>query len=156
MSDLKDDQQSSNGHSKEHNSEERPPVSYAGIVYGDIIYWGTLAGAFVVLLGSIITFTTTNNYIDPSYMLSSLLDGKDVNEIWQGAAGVGAVPNGHWYLSVLGTGNGLTMLGIAMGVFSVTPAIFASAYFLLKDGDKLFAAVAAVAGLITIFAMLPS
>jgi len=151
MSDLKDEQ----NNEQTQNSESRPAVSYAGIIYGDIIYWGTLAGAFVVLLGSIITFTTTNNYIDPSYMLSSLLDGKNVSEIWQGAEGIGAAPNGHWYLSVLGTGNGLTMLGIAMGVFSVTPAIFASAYFLLKDGDKMFASVAGIAGLITIFAMLP-
>ena len=151
MSDLKDNQ----SNNQEHNTEERPPVSYAGIVYGDIIYWGTLAGAFVVLLGSIITFATTNNYIDPSYMLSSLLDGHDVNQIWQNAEGIGAAPNGHWYLSVLTTGNGLTMLGIAMGVFSVTPAIFASAYYLMKDGDKLFAGVAAVAGLITVYAMMP-
>jgi len=152
MSDLKDDQPD-NRAIETGNTEKRPPVSYAGIVYGDIIYWGTLAGAFVVLLGSVITFTTTNNYLDPSYMLSSLLDGKSVAEIWQGAEGIGAAPDGHWYLTVLGTGNGLTMLGIAMGVFSVTPAIFASAYFLFTDGDKLFATVAAVAGLITIYAM---
>jgi len=148
MSDLKDDETS--------GTEERPPISQAGIIYGDIIYWGTLVGAFVVLLGSFVSFTTTNNYIDPSYMLSALLDGKDVHEIWQGATGVGAAPNGHWYLSVIGTGNGLTMLGIVIGVFSVTPAIFASAYCLFKGGDKLFAGVAAVAGVITILAMLPS
>jgi len=147
MSDMKDE--------KSTNTEERPPVSQAGIIYGDIIYWGTLAGAFVVLVGSFITFATTNNYIDPAYMLSSLMEGKNVNEIWQGAEAAGAAPNGHWYLSVIGTGNGLTMLGIAMGVFSVTPAIFASAYYLYKDNDKLFASVAAVAGLITIYAMLP-
>ena len=156
MNELKDDQVSRQVSKQEHNSEDQPPISYAGIVYGDIIYWGTLAGAFVVLLGSVISFTTTNNYIDPSYMLSSLLDGKNVNEIWQSAEGIGAAPNGHWYLSVLGTGNGLTMLGIAMGVFSVTPAIFASAYYLYKDNDKLFAGVAVVAGMITIYAMLPS
>ncbi len=155
MSDLKGGQKSDQQDSQQSHAEERPPVSYAGIIYGDIIYWGTLAGAFVVLLGSIITFTTTNNYIDPSYMLSALLDGKNVNEIWQNAEGIGAIPNGHWYLSVLGTGNGLTMLGIAMGVFSVTPAIFVSAFYLLKDGDKLFSGVAAVAGIITIYAMLP-
>lgn len=140
---------------KENKPEEQPPISYAGIIYGDIIYWGTLAGAFVVLLGSLVTFATTSNYIDPSYMLSSLLEGKSVTEIWQNAEGVGALPNGHWYLSVLGTGNGLTMLGIAIGVFSVTPAIFASAYYLYKDNDKLFAGVAAVAGIITIYAMMP-
>jgi len=146
MSDVKND--------SENKTEERPPVSYAGIIYGDIIYWGTLAGAFVVLLGSIISFATTNNYVDPAYMLSALMDGKNVNEIWTGAEGVGAPPNGHWYLSEFTTGNGLTMLGIAMGVFSVTPAIFASAYYLYKDNDKVFASVAALAGVITIFAMI--
>ncbi len=153
MSDLKNEDAAVNDH--DSKSEERPSVSYAGIVYGDIIYWGTLIGAFIVLLGSMITFATNSNYIDPAYMLSALLDGKNVTEIWQNAEGVGEVPNGHWYLSALNTGNGLTMLGIAMGVFSVTPAIFASAYYLFKDGDKLFASVAAVAGIITIYAMLP-
>lgn len=139
----------------ENDEDDRPLVPRAGIIYGDIIYWGTIAGTFLVMIGSFVTFTTMNNYIDPAYLLSAILEGKTVEEIWQGAEGVNQLPNGHWYLSEITTGNGLTMAGIAIGVFSVTPAIFASAYALFKDGQKLFGSIAVVAGLITIYAMLP-
>lgn len=136
----------------EDQADDKPIVPKAGIIYGDIIYWGTIAGTLVVLLGSFITFTTTNNYMDPSILLSAIWEGKSVEEIWQAAAG--GSPNGHWYLNVPTTGNGLTALGIAMGVFSVTPAIAASAYVLWKDGYKFFAGIAMVAAVITVLAML--
>jgi len=140
-----------------NNTEEddKPLVPRAGVIYGDIIYWGTIVGTFFVMLGSVVTFVTTNNYIDPAYLLSAIIDGATVENIWKGAEGVNQLPNGHWYLSEVTTGNGLTMLGIAMGVFSVTPAIFAAAYVLFKEGQKLFGGIAVVAGLITIFAMMP-
>lgn len=139
----------------EDDEDDRPLVPRAGIIYGDIIYWGTIIGTFIVMIGSVITFTTTNNYLDPAYMLSAILDGKTVDEIWRGAEGVHGTPDGHWYLTHLGTGNGLTMLGIAIGVFSVTPAIFASAYALYEDNHKLFSGIAVIAGLITVYAMVP-
>ena len=137
------------------NEEDRPVIPRAAIIYGDIIYWATIAGTFLVMVGSVITFTTTNNFIDPGYLLSQILDGNTVDDIWNGAEGVNALPSGHWYLDHITTGNGMTMAGIAIGVFSVTPAIFASAYALLKDGEKLFAGIATVAGLITVYAMMP-
>jgi len=139
----------------ENDVDDRPLVPRAGIIYGDIIYWGTIAGTFLVMIGSVVTFTTTNNFLDPAYMLSAILEGATVEEIWKGAEGVNQLPNGHWYLNQFSTGNGLTMAGIAIGVFSVTPAIFASAYALYKDGQKLFGSIAVVAGLITVYAMMP-
>lgn len=146
--------QEENQNEIENDEDDRPLVPRAGIIYGDIIYWGTIAGTFLVIIGSFVTFTTMNNYIDPAYLLSAIIDGKTVDDIWKGAEGVNQLPNGHWYLSEISTGNGLTMAGIAIGVFSVTPAIFASAYALFKDGQKLFGGIAVVAGLITIFAMI--
>lgn len=140
-----------NNENQQNKAVERPKVSTAGIVYGDIIYWCTIIASIVVLIGSFITFTTSNNYIDPSYLLSSIWQGKTVDEIWQGA--VGASPNGHWYLSVLGTGNGLTAAGIALGVFGVTPAIIGSSIFLFKEKQKFYGSLAVVAAIITVFAM---
>ena len=139
----------------ENDEDDRPLVPQAGIIYGDIIYWATIVGTFLVMAGSVVTFTTTNNFIDPAYLLSTIVDGQTVDDIWMNAEGVNAMPTGHWYLDHLTTGNGMTMAGIAIGVFSVTPAIFASAYALYKDGQKLFGSIAVVAGLITIYAMLP-
>ncbi|MDH5229724.1 MAG: DUF1634 domain-containing protein [Gammaproteobacteria bacterium] len=134
------------------SSEERPHIPVAGVVYGDTIYWITIAATVIVIIGSVISFVTNNTYIDPTYMLSSIWEGKTVDEIWVGA--VGAAPNGHWYLSKLATGNGLTAFGIALGVFSVIPAILAAGYVLFREKQVLFAILALVAALITTWAMI--
>ncbi|WP_455202235.1 hypothetical protein [Kaarinaea lacus] len=130
---------------------DKPLAPIAGIVYGDLVYWITIAATFMVLAGSIITFVTTNNYIDPSYMLSAIWEGKTVEEIWQGATG--AQPDGHWYLPHLTTGNGMTAGGIALGVFSVIPAIIASAIVLFRQKERLFGVLAVIAAVITTLAI---
>lgn len=132
-------------------NDSKPEIPRAGVVYGDIIYWVTIASTVVVIIGSIITFVTTNNYIDPNYMLSAIWEGKSVDEIWKGATGV--QPNGHWYLPHLTTGNGLTAGGIALGVFSVLPGIAGAAYLLFKDGQRLFGALAVLSAIITAYAL---
>lgn len=134
-----------------NQEEERPAVPVAGIIYGDIVYWGTILATVIVLIGSVVTFVTDFNYIAPSYLLSSIWEGKPVDEIWQGATG--AMPEGHWYLSELNTGNGVTTAGLAFGVFTVIPAILAAAVALYRDGQALFGSLAVVAALITIAAM---
>jgi hypothetical protein len=131
----------------------RPQPLKAGIVYGDLIYWITIFATLLVLLGTLMTFTGGQNYIDPAYLLSEIWNGKSVEQIWVGA--VGEQPNGHWYLSQLGSGNGMTMAGIALGVFSVLPAILAAAYVLLREKRYIFAALALLAAMVTFLAMLP-
>jgi len=134
------------------NQQDRPEISKAGIVYGDLVYWTTIVASVIVLLGSIITFVTDANYIDPTYLLASIWEGETVAAIWEGA--VGSRPDGHWYMAKLATGNGLTAAGIALGVFSIVPAIIGSGIMLLRDRKPLFAVLAFVAALITIGSML--
>lgn len=131
----------------DQSADEKPVVPKSGVVYGDIIYWITIVATVVVIIGSIMTFVTTNNYIDPNYMLSAIWEGKNVEEIWNGATG--AQPDGHWYLPHLTTGNGLTAGGLALGVFSVIPGIIGAAYYLFKDGERLFGALAVLSAIIT-------
>ena len=132
---------------KDEGHHDKPVVPLAGVIYGDIIYWGTILATIVVIIGSIITFTTHNNYIDPNYLLSAIWQGKNVEEIWVGA--VGAQPNGHWYLPVLTTGNGMTAGGIALGVFSVIPGIIGAAVLLFKEKQRLFGSLAVLSAIIT-------
>jgi len=132
---------------RDEGFHDKPVVPMAGVVYGDIIYWGTIVATFQVLIGSIVTFVTTENFIDPNYLLSAIWEGKSVEDIWKGA--VGEPPDGHWYLSKLNTGNGLTMGGIALGVFSVIPAIIGAAILLFRQREKLFGSLAVVAAIIT-------
>ena len=131
--------------------EDRPVAPRAGVVYGDMIYWITVAATVVVIIGSLLTITTTYNYIDPNYLLSAIWQGKTVEEIWVGA--VGAQPDGHWYLGQLLTGNGLTAAGIALGVFSVIPGIIGAAVVLFKEKERLYGALAVIAAIITMAAV---
>ncbi|NIP71778.1 MAG: hypothetical protein GWO16_01515 [Gammaproteobacteria bacterium] len=136
----------------EQQADDRPAAPLAGVVYGDAVYWGTIAAAALTLIGEVLNFVTSRNYIAPSYLLSSIWQGKDVDNIWGKA--VGAAPNGHWYLDHLGTGDGLTTAGIALGVFVVVPAILASAAVLYRQRQALFASLAVIAALVTIGAMI--
>ena len=132
---------------------KRSLIPIAGVVYGDIIYWITILASVLVLVGTVETFISTTNSIPPAYLLSSVLEGKSVSQIWQGSP-FGAIPHGHWYLDILPTGEGLSTSGLALGVFGVIPASFASAYFLWRSHNVFFAFLAVVSGLITITSML--
>jgi hypothetical protein len=123
----------------------------AGKVYGDIVYWGTVAAAIVALLGQVVTFVTRAHYMDPGYILSAIWQSQSVEQIWQGATG--SLPQGHWYLDQLLTGNGLGEAGLALGVFIVIPAMLASSYILYRQRSVFFGTLAAVAAVITIASM---
>lgn len=132
---------------------KRSLIPIAGVVYGDIIYWATIFASVLVVIGTVETFISTDNIIPPAYLLSSVLEGKSVAEIWKGSP-FGAIPHGHWYLGILPTGEGITTSGLAFGVFGVIPAIFVSAYFLWRSHNSFFAILAIVSAFITITSML--
>lgn len=130
---------------------ERPSVPKAAVLYGDIVYWGTILGSFVVILGSILAFVTELNYMEPELVLSALWEGRSVDQIWEET--VGERPDGHWYMKHLGRGDGLTMAGIALGVFVVVPGMIASTWHLLRERQRLFAGFGLLASGITVAAM---
>lgn len=138
---------------EEESQAERPTPSAASVIYGNIVYWGTISAAVLATVGMVINFISAEDYMSPSYVLSSVWEGRDVGEIWEGS--VGSPPDGHWYFGVLDTGSGITMAGIALGVFIIIPAMAASALALIRDRQYLFALFAGIAVLITLFAIIP-
>lgn len=133
--------------------ETRPEIPFAGIIYGEIIYWGTIAGSIIAIIGSTIAaIFNKNNVIEPSYLFSAIWEGKSPTAIWEGA--IGAAPKGHWYLSNLFAGDGITMFGLALGVFTVIPGLFLSGIVLLKKKDYVFGGMAIIAGVISLVAFL--
>ncbi len=132
---------------------KRSLIPISGVVYGDIIYWGSIIASIMVIVGTVETFIADHNTISPSYLLSAVLEGKSVSTIWKGTQ-FGGLPNGHWYLGILPSGEGVTTLGIAFGVFVVIPAIFVSAFFLWRSHNGFFAVLALAAGAITITSMM--
>lgn len=134
------------------NEEKKPKPPLAGVVYGSIIYWSVLAASVIVMISSVISYVTKADFIEPSYCISLLWQGKSVANIWEGS--VGALPRSHWYLSHLGTGDGLATLGLCLGVFSVIPALLGSAIAIFKGKNKLFGLLALIAMTIVIISML--
>ncbi len=131
---------------------EKPKPPLSALIYGEIVYWGTLAGCIISLIGTFITFVfPKKNVLDPAYVLSSLWAGKTAKEIWIGA--LGSEPMGHWYLSNLTCGDALQMLGLAIGVFTIIPACFGASLALFKEGQKVYGILAFIAGMITTLSM---
>lgn len=124
----------------------------AGLVYGQIVYWGVMLGALIVMIGSIVSFITRDNFVPVSYWLSEVWKGDSPSQIWQGISGT--LPMGHWYFSHLTTGDGLTALGISLSVFSVVPALFISSAVLFKEGDKLYGTLTLICGVIVLTGVL--
>ena len=136
--------------SQNTSQEDQPEIPRSGVAYGETIYWGTVASAVITVIGQVITFLTQGSAISPSILLSRIWDGKGVDGIWQGV-GIARPENEHWYFAHLTSGEGLTMFGIAVGVFIVIPALLASSYVLFtRENRPLFGVLAVIAALITI------
>lgn len=131
---------------------EKLKVPFAGLIYGQIIYWGVMLGCLIVILGSVIAFTTRHNFAPASYWISAVWRGDSPARIWQGITG--ALPRGHWYFSHLTTGDGMSAFGISLGVFSVVPALFLSSAVLFKEGDRFYGLLALICGFIVLTGVL--
>jgi hypothetical protein len=132
--------------------QEKLKAPFAGLVYGQIIYWGVMLGSLVVMIGSMVAFLTRDNYVPVSYWLSSVWKGESPLQLWKGITG--SLPMGHWYFAHLTTGDGLSAFGISMAVFSVVPALFLSSAVLFKEGDKLYGSMALICGIIVLTGVL--
>ena len=127
-------------------AENKPKPPFAGVVYGEIIYWGVWFGSLLVMIGSILAFLTEASYISPSYCISSIWQGMSSEQIWQET--IGSLPRNFWYLFHLKTGDGLAAFGLSLGVFSVIPALLSAAIVLIRKKDIFFASLAVIAAVI--------
>jgi Ni,Fe-hydrogenase I cytochrome b subunit len=130
----------------------RPVAPFSGRIYGEIVYWGTVLGTVVAIIGTIYSFLSKEEYLSTAKSISGIWQQKSVETIWQET--VGHLPQGHWYLDHLTEGSGLTELGLAIGVFMVIPAMIASGIVLFKEKQYMFGVLAFIAMLITTVSML--
>lgn len=131
------------------SEETRPQPPFSGIIYGEIIYWGTIFGSVISIIASALAFMyASSNVMDPASSFSAIWQGQASSDIWIKV--VGAAPKGHWYLANIANGDAVTMLGMAIGVFSVIPGMFASTFFLFKNKQVLYGFLAFIGGLIVL------
>ncbi|MGB2462539.1 MAG: hypothetical protein ACPIEU_07295 [Candidatus Puniceispirillaceae bacterium] len=127
-------------------------IPISGVIYGQTIYWLTLASSFLVLLGTIVSFLERSSPLPASYLLQSVIDGKSKAEIW-GQSSLGNTPDMLFFLANPTYGESITMIGLGLGVSSVVPATFFASYFLRKSRNPVFAVIAVLAGLLTCLAI---
>ncbi|MFC1904788.1 hypothetical protein ACFLXT_03380 [Chloroflexota bacterium] len=126
--------------------------SLSGLVYGQIVYWITMASAFIAMIGVVVASVAKSNFVTTTYWMSSIWQGKSTAEIWEPING--SLPVGHWYISCPMAGDALTALGISIGVFSVTLAMIVSGIILFKEKRILFGTLALIVAAITSMSML--
>ena len=123
-------------------------IPISGVIFGQTIYWLTIFSSFLVILGTIISFVEKDSLIPTGQLFQSIINGKNVEEIWHGMD-FSHPPDMVFFLTNPTIGESITIIGIAIGVSSVVPATFLSAYFLKKSRNPVFAFLAMLAGLLT-------
>ena len=129
----------------------RRKARFEDLIYGEPVYWMTVIGSFVAVIGGLVAFLTSNNFVDTGQWISYVWDGMSKEEIW--AATGNAAPNGHWYLSHLTTGDGLQVVGLAIALLSINVGLIASAVTLFRKKETVFATFAMISAVIITVAM---
>lgn len=104
-----------------------PAIPMSQIVYGEIVYWLTIASALIAIIGPALALIfTDHNVMNPGLTFSAIFSGKSIAEVWA-VSNAGGFPGGHFYLQNLMTGDGITQLGIALGCGVALPGLLGSA-----------------------------
>ena len=132
-------------------TQKKPPIPISGVIYGEFIYWCTCISAIIVVFGTIKSFIEGSSDIPVEQLLDAVFAGQSADTIWASLP-IGSTPNALTYLSLLNTGEAITVLGICLGVLSVGPAIFLSAAFMWRSKNKFFAITAFFSGIFALVA----
>lgn len=110
-----------------------PAMPISQIVYGEIVYWVTIASAIICTVGPALALIfMNNNVMDPSFTFGAIFAGKKAADIWALSQG-GAFPGGHFYLSNMFTGDGLTQFGLALGCGVALPGLIGATFAFAKS-----------------------
>ena len=131
--------------------QKKPPIPISGVIYGEFIYWCTCISAIIVVFGTVKSFVEGSSDIPVEQLLDAVFAGQSADTIWASLP-IGSTPNALTYLSLLSTGEAITVLGICLGVLSVGPAIFLSAAFMWRSKNKFFAITALFSGIFALVA----
>lgn len=112
--------------------EKAPKMPEAALKYGAIVYWVTILSCIICMVGPVISVAfPDNNVLDPYKLFTAIFQGKDAATVWQEVGG--GFPGGHFYLKHLTYGDGITMLGLALGCSVALWALLVSAVEYAKE-----------------------
>lgn len=106
---------------------EMPTIPKPQIVYGELVYWITIASALIAIVGPALALIfPDNNVLPPIGSLSAIFSGTKSSDIWAGS-NAGGFPGGHFYFKNLFTGDGFTQFGVALGCGVALPGLIGAA-----------------------------
>jgi hypothetical protein len=106
----------------------------AQIYYGELIYWITILACIICMIGPVISLAwPERNVMNPYHVFNSIFHGSSTEEVWKEVGG--GFPGGHFYLSHITYGDGLTQFGLALGCSVAVWALIGAivAYFRKKQ-----------------------
>jgi hypothetical protein len=132
---------------------EKPKMQLSQLVYGEIVYWGTIVAALICMVGPYISIKNPgNNVMDPFYLFAAIFEGKDTATIWQEVAG--GFPGGHFYLDKFFYGDGFTQFGLALGCSVAAWALIPVAFCYLKEKNPTYTILCIWVALLIILSMI--
>jgi len=132
---------------------EKPKMPLSQRVFGETVYWFCILAAIVCMIGPVIALISVDGNVgNPHFLFARIFDGSTAEVVWEEVAG--EFPGGHFWLSNLATGDGITQLGLVIGCACALPALIATALvFAFKRKEKSFIWVSfslVIAALVTI------
>ncbi|MDQ7784017.1 MAG: hypothetical protein RDU20_14130 [Desulfomonilaceae bacterium] len=111
---------------------EKMQMPRAQIWYGEVVYWLCIVSAMICAVGPVISLASPeDNVLNPFALFGAIWQGKTAAEVWQIAGG--GFPGGHFYLTNLFVGDGITQAGIALGCMCALPALLVAAVFYIRE-----------------------
>jgi hypothetical protein len=135
------------------NAEERPKMQLSQIIYGEIVYWGTILAAIICMIGPYISIKNVeHNVCNPHYLFAGIFEGKDAATVWQEVGG--GFPGGHFYLNNFSMGDGFTQFGLALGCSVAMWALIPAALCYIKEKNPLYTLLCLWVGLLICLSMI--
>lgn len=128
-----------------------PAMPISQIVYGEIVYWVTIAAALICTVGPTLALIfMDHNVMDPSFTFGAIFAGKKAADVWA-LSQAGGFPGGHFYVSNLFTGDGFTQLGLALGCGVALPGLLGATIAFAKSKSWGFVALSLWVGFLIFF-----
>lgn len=118
-----------------------PAMPMSQIVYGEIVYWVTIAAAMICIVGPALALMfMDSNVMNPSFTFGAIFAGKSAAEVWS-LSQAGGFPGGHFYASNFLTGDGFTQFGLAIGCGVALPGLLGATIAFAKSKSFGFVAL---------------
>ena len=105
---------------------KNPKIQRSQIVFGDIVYWLTVAAAIICMVGPVVAFASMDgNVLNPHHLLANMWTGMEPETVWETAGEVEI--GGHYLVRNLAAGDGFIQLGLILGCSVAIPAMLAAA-----------------------------